>query len=1009
MSKKNTVGSSYQNIILLVSIIPILIFGFLTYNNSKQERIQSTFEQIENLNIQKKKIITDYFQDIKFNTKELIKTIAFLQEQATRNIVIIQTLQRDHIQKHYHAVENDLISLAKKDIYQYIYSFLKRGKIVEQTHLDSIYAYKEELGIKNILMMDKEGKILYSSDETSLVGTNADELLGTFKTIFSHLKQSPKEVKVSFVRTGHSQSIQPYKQYAISPFKDVDGYIAIEMRQEDIQSIIKNVASLGSTAETYLAYKNEDDMHLASNRHIKLGKIGDKTSCPFVEKGFTKAGVGVKYSSLGEIELVGYMPIEVNNLILSMQTTVTYTEIISPTIDGFDYFEKFMSDYDYNNVMLVSANGGVFYSILKEDDYQTSVYSGKYNQSPLSKAIKEVFINKKYTLTDIISYEVSSKGIAQFALFPQLRADGSVQSIVVIEVNLDTLSKKLADDTSIYETYETYVVGSDYGLRSDTRLKKEKYNVVASFKDNILVQTQAVRDAFSKEVGNKTMTDYRGVRVLTSFDTIMYSNFEWAIISEIDEEEVELMVSKLKSDILIFVLISSIIALIAMAFITNEKKKQDKRIEYAATHDELTGLPNRKFVLEFLDFMLAKTRRKKNKGAVLYIDLDKFKIINDNHGHKAGDFVLREVAKRLKNTSREEDVIARLGGDEFILLMNNYETLHDIDTFCKKIIESVSQEIQGEDKSYKVGLSIGIATFPDDSSTAEELLQFSDIAMFQTKDNGKNGYTYYSKEMTEKSLRRSRVEAELKDAISSNQLVLYYQPQVDLATKKVVGVEALVRWNHPQDDLVMPNDFIPLAEESSLILDLGYWVAFEACKTFKKWKDDGSDLKFISINMSTKQLQCPSCIKNIQTIVSTLDFNPEWLEIEITETTLISDLENTLLKIELFKEMGIKFSIDDFGTGYSSLAYLKSLQIQKLKIDREFIKDMIRNKDRTIVEAIILMGHTLGYTIVAEGAESKEEMELLKYLACDIIQGYYYSRPLPEDKIIKYINEQNND
>ena len=445
-----------------------------------------------------------------------------------------------------------------------------------------------------------------------------------------------------------------------------------------------------------------------------------------------------------------------------------------------------------------------------------------------------------------------------------------------------------------------------------------------------------------------------------------------------------------------------------MFVITNEKKKQDKKLNYNATHDSLTALPNRKFVLEFLSYILANKKRKRDKGAVLFIDLDNFKGINDSYGHKSGDFVLKVVAKRLQAVLREEDFLARLGGDEFLLIVNEYKQLSNIDAVCTKIIDSLAQDIEDGDKVYKVGVSIGIATFPNDSNNAEELLQFSDTAMYGTKDSGKNGYTYYNKEMTKEALRVSRVERELKNAIQNNELELYYQPQVNIKTNRVVGVEALVRWNHPERGLIMPNDFIPVAEESSLILDLGHWVTHEACRTFQTWKNNGCELDYIAVNMSTKQIECSKCVENMREILKDLEFKSEWLELEVTESTIISNLDNALSNIDSFKEMGVKFAIDDFGTGYSSLSYLKSLQVSTLKIDREFIKDILEDRDDlAIVNAIIAMAHALNYTVVAEGVELLDTLELLKELECDIIQGYYFSKPLAEQALLQYIDNFN--
>ena len=1000
---------TYQNIVILASILPIIVFGILTYNSSKREAIEATFTYIENINYQKKKIIQDYFQELEFNMYELIKTISFLERQAKNNIKNIQILQKNNIQDHFSTVEKDLVSLSKKDIFQYIYSFLQRGKTVDNVYFENIKAYKDGLGLKNILMIDLNGKILYSSDNKKLTNTYAKDFSNTNESIFSvmRLKKNFKEIYFVNFSLKNLSNNQNHTQYAIAKFESVNGYIAMEINQNDLQKSIDNVASLGETAETYLTYKLGQKTYLATNRFKKEGKVGDEKSGLYIDKGFTSAGTDVKYGSLGDVELVGYMPVNIKNINLSMQTTVAYTDIISPIIKGSDYFEQFVKDYNYHNIMIVGLKGDIFYSVTKEDDYKTNIYSQKYANTHLLKAIKETIRTKKFVLSDLDLYSSCSSGFAQFGLAPIFKEDGSVHSVVIIQLTTNHLTKLLENTNTLYKSYETYLVAKDRKLRSDTMLSASTHNVKKSFNENILMNSEVIENALMYASGVAMLKDYRAIDVLASYSTLKYPNLEWVVVTEVDAKEIEEMLSGLKENIFLFILISSIVALFVMLVITNEKKKQDIKLHHTATHDALTGLPNRKFALEFLSYMLANQKRRKTQGAVLFIDLDKFKIINDSYGHDAGDKVLIEIATRLRKMLREEDLIARLEGDEFIVIINNFHSLSDIDKLCNKLIQTVSQTIQDKERAYEVGISIGIATFPQDSSTAEELLQFADTAMFRTKDNGRNGYTYYNKEMTQISLQVSRVEEELKYAIVNNELELYFQPQIDIKNTRLIAVEALIRWNHPRDGLIMPNDFITIAEESNLIVDLGYWVIRQACIKFQLWKKNGVAIEYIAVNMSTKQLQDVQCVDNISRILEELNFNPECLELEITESTLILNLENTLSNINTFKEMGIKFSIDDFGTGYSSLSYLKSLRISTLKIDREFVKDILNDKDdRSIVTAIIRMGHTMNYKIVAEGAENKEEVQLLKKLGCDIIQGYYYSRPLRDVDLLSYIKHE---
>jgi len=1005
---KKTKLFTYQNVVIVASVLPVIIFGFLTYNNSKKESIQNSFAQIENINRQKNKIIQDYFEQIKFEAKNLSKTISFFEKQASHNINNIQTLQKNNLEDYYNTVKNNVLSLAKKDIFQYVYKFKNNGRAVGENYLDNAYSFKRELGIKNVLMINTNGKVLYSSDERELVNKNVSQITKPFRDVFRKIKKRryKGDKSVYFVNFGYDKISKTYKQFAISPFKDVKGFIAIEIDQKPIQKIIKNTTSLGCTAETYLIYKYKNDTFLASKRDIKKGCIGDKKSGKYIDKGFVSSGTDVKYGSLNTLEIVGYTPIKIKNMTLGMQTTVSYTEAISPKIQNNSYLKQLVRDYNYRNILLIDPKGKIFYSVKKNKDFGTNILTGRFSFTHLGKASREVFKSKKLFITDIGFYPPSLKRFTQFVLVPITTKNKDINPIIVLELKLDDLTKKLVTDSEIYNSIETYAVGKDKRLRTNTILSPEKFNILKSFQNNITIDTEAVRYAFKKGKAHKIIKDYRGISVLSSFSVVECSNFKWAVITEIDEAEIDRMLNSLKVGIFSFVFISSVLALIVVIIITNEKKKHDEKLIHNATHDSLTQLPNRKFVLEFLSYRLANSKRLKNKGAMLFVDLDRFKFINDSYGHKAGDYVLKEVASRLKKVLRKEDLLARLGGDEFILIVNNFENLHNLDILCNKIISNVSKPIKDGNRHYKVNLSIGVSIFPDDSNDPSELLQYADTAMFKTKETGRNGYTYYSKEMTDKSIKVFRVENELKKAIENDELELYYQPQVDLKTDRVVGVEALIRWHHPRDGFVMPNDFISIAEESDLIIDIGIWVLKKACLTFKSWKKMGCEIDYIAVNMSAKQLECHDCVENLKNILNSLDFDPKWLELEITEHVLVSNMENTVANISLIRDMGIKFSIDDFGTGYSSLSYLKSLPISTLKIDREFIKDILTDKDDlAIVSAIIAMGHSLNYNIIAEGAERFLEIELLKTLDCNVVQGFYYSKPLCEEDLLAYFNE----
>jgi diguanylate cyclase (GGDEF)-like protein len=992
---------SYQNVIILASIFPIILFGFLSYNHAKNSKLEDTSAHIQNTNQQKKKQLQGYFKQIEFNANEIKRSILFLTKQAVASVENIQNIQKNNLLEYYNNINKSTTALSQKDIFQYVFSFLNRGKKVDDIYLSDIYDFKQDLELSNIFMVNKNGDIVYSSNRDEIVHKNLTNISDDLTKIFTDIKKrnlKKRKFKKSIISNViYDQLSKSFKQYSICKFKDVEGYIFVELNQQKIQHIINNVSALGKTAESYLVYKKNNKTYLASNRSVKDGKVGDEKSSIYIDKGFISSGSDIKIGSTGFKELVCYMPIRINNIVFTLQTTLSYAELISINVDGIDYFQNYAKDHKFRNILLSDNTKRIFYSTDKIKNYDKKIFND---------ALDKVLQTKQFYITDFTFHKNYEKKVTQFALLPIIEKNNKLRTIIVIELDPAKLYKLIQATNSIYKTKETYIVGRDKKLRTDTSLKPKDFNVIESFTHNITINTKATNNISKLNTKAEIIKDYRGVNVLSSSLGFKYYDMDWIIISEIDESELMEIVENLKVSILIFIAIVTFIAFLVMLVITNLKNKQDKKLTYIATHDSLTGLPNRKLALEFLTYNLSSAKRAKSMGAVLFMDLDRFKIINDSYGHKTGDFVLKTIALRFKSILREEDMIARIGGDEFMVVVNNFHHINDISNLSKKIISTISKPIVEGDKVYDIGVSIGIATFPQDSDDPLSLIQFADTAMYKTKENGRNNYTFYSQEMTEQTLHISEVEHELSIAIKNSELELYYQPQIDLTTNKVLGVEALIRWNHPKKGLIMPNDFIPIAEDSNLILELGNWVVEEACNSFKRWKNSGVNLEYIAVNMSSKQLECSKCVEYIHDVLQRLEFDTKWLELEITESTLISNFQDTLKNINNFKNIGVRFSIDDFGTGYSSFSYLRTLNLSTLKIDREFVKDITRNRDdKAIVSAIISMGHILGYKIVGEGAESEEEVAILKELSCDLVQGFYHSKPLSEKDLLKYIKE----
>jgi diguanylate cyclase (GGDEF)-like protein len=433
-----------------------------------------------------------------------------------------------------------------------------------------------------------------------------------------------------------------------------------------------------------------------------------------------------------------------------------------------------------------------------------------------------------------------------------------------------------------------------------------------------------------------------------------------------------------------------------------------EQVHYIAYHDSLTGLPNRKMFKDYLTRSAAEARRNLHELAILFLDLDNFKRINDTMGHQAGDKLLKSLADRLSGSLRETDVlahpvrenagelIARLAGDEFIILLPRTKGPGDAQKVARRILESLTEPFIVDKQELYISTSIGIAMFPTDGDDGNELLKNADIAMYSAKKLGRNNYQYYSKEMNEEAIRKLRIENRLRRAVENNELELYFQPQMNLSTGRISGVESLLRWRDAELGQVSPEVFIPIAEEYGLIVPISKWVIHEACRQAREWQDTYRDPIMMSINISAVHFNGNDLENVIAKSLRDTGLDPQYLELELTETSILQDPDLAINTLIAFKQMGLKVSLDDFGTGYSSLSYLMKLPLDKLKIDKSFILTMKPDtRGASIVSAIIAMAHSLGLSVIAEGVEKEEHMQLLRQMGCDLLQGYYIARPMP--------------
>lgn len=423
-----------------------------------------------------------------------------------------------------------------------------------------------------------------------------------------------------------------------------------------------------------------------------------------------------------------------------------------------------------------------------------------------------------------------------------------------------------------------------------------------------------------------------------------------------------------------------------------------------AHYDNLTSLPNRVFFNEILNKAIGHAEKQNTKFAILFIDLDRFKNINDALGHSVGDMVLKEMGTRFSAILRAGDILARLGGDEFIILLNNIKDENYISSITEKILLAAAKPVKTEGHEFFIGASIGISVYPTDGTSMEILQKNADMAMYKAKHAGGGVSVYYDCKMDEVANEHIKMEAALRRAIQNKEFILYFQPQLSLKDGKIRRMEALIRWEDPELGLISPGAFIPLAEETGLIMPIGEWALHEACRINKKWQDEGYDPISVAVNISPKQFRHQDVAQIVKDALAQNNLGPEYLEVEITETAVMDNVDDAIAKLKSIREMGVHISVDDFGTGYTSINYLRQYPISVLKIDQTFIKGLPHNQnDVAITSAVIALGHNLGLEVVAEGVETAEQMQYLSEHSCDLIQGYFLSRPLPEGKIIQVL------
>jgi diguanylate cyclase (GGDEF)-like protein len=426
-----------------------------------------------------------------------------------------------------------------------------------------------------------------------------------------------------------------------------------------------------------------------------------------------------------------------------------------------------------------------------------------------------------------------------------------------------------------------------------------------------------------------------------------------------------------------------------------ESKRAEETIRDLALNDPLTGLANRNGFHECLTDAIAAARHLDTRVALLFLDLDRFKRVNDETGHPGGDKLLKQAARRFTMLARETDTVARLGGDEFAIIMTGTASADTSSLLAKRIIDSLAQPFSVYGREVTSGTSIGISIYPDDDTEIDGLIRKADMALYQAKYLGRGTFQLYDEEMHSAVRRGRAIETELRTALARNEFVLHYQPQLDITGAKTTGAEALIRWQHPERGLLSPAEFIDVAETSGLIVEIGKWVLGEACAQSSRWSAAGLPALRIAVNISARQFKSDDLVETVRDVLDETGIEPSLLELEITESMVMHDVEQTTERLSQLTELGLEISIDDFGTGYSSLAYLKQFPVQRLKIDQSFVAKLdVESDDAAIVEAIIRLGHSLRLKVTAEGVETGQQLAMLRELGCNDVQGYFFSKPV---------------
>ena len=906
-----------------------------------------------------------------------------LQEESKQKMVEIAQSAHLRIEYYIQNMMADITTLAKIPIFR---DTLLQKRELNEDFLKYLQLVATEKGYYDILLVNGNGKVIFTLKKEEDLGLNIHGPLlketELYKTIQSSNTLLQSEVS-NFAYYPPSKKSAAFLSVPIFHESHILGNIVLQIDNDELYKIINRYGGLGQSGEIIVGSNAAKAFHITAptrhNKNIQTQKV-DKNQFIAISKaleGEQGSGTYIDYRGKEVLAVWRYLP----SLNWGMSVKIDTEELYAP-VESFKKMTLYLS-----LILMILVFFGIVltYRMISRPIIRLSKEVAEIDEMQLPKKIESTSRNEIQSLIEAFNKLIVSVRSHQLKLEDKVK-----ERTLELQSSYKMLEKLTQNVPGTLFQYKLFPDGhacfpyASHGI-------KDIYEVEPQ---DVIEDAQAVLKILHPDDLDQVVAT-----IQTSAQTMHNWNVQYRV--NLPKKGMRWLEGFSKPEMLED---GSVLWYGYIHDITDRKNTENKIAEqknilhYQAHHDVLTSLPNRTLFQDRLEQAIEKAKRHNSKIALLFIDLDHFKEINDSLGHDVGDNILKIVTTRLKAAKRDEDTLARLGGDEFTIILEDLHQVQDASVISNKILESLAQSMDINNNILYVSSSIGISIYPDDGDSAQSLLKFADSAMYKAKDEGRNNFQYYNATLTELAFERVVMESSLRSALKNEELVVYYQAQVNGVTNTIIGMEALVRWQHPTMGLVAPSKFIPLAESTGLIVELDRYVMRTAMTQISHWYKKGFNPGVLTMNLSVKQLHKEDFVKMFSLLMRETNAKAEWLELEVTESQIMTHPEKAIIILQAISNLGIELAVDDFGTGYSSLTYLKRLPIDKLKIDQAFVRDLPEDEeDVGITKAVIALAKSLNLKIIAEGVETKAQRDFLIENGCENIQGYFYSKPVPAD------------